>query len=141
MATQAVQLNVRMDRALRDAGNAALAQEGWSPTEFIRAAWKKLAQRGPSSQALLKDVCEDAPSAVRQDSPADDMTDPWDRADLLVERYLNHVGASRAQIVPAPSIPWKEELEQGLVMQLMEQEGLLQPDQSPNAIADGTQPW
>jgi len=40
------QLNVRMDRSLREAGEAALAEIGYTPAEFVRAAWTRLAQGG-----------------------------------------------------------------------------------------------
>ncbi len=55
-----VQLNVRMDQALRDAGNAALDGKNLSPSAFVRAAWEKLAQRGEQLEALLDVVFDKA---------------------------------------------------------------------------------
>ena len=49
-----VQLNVRMERSLRDAGNAALERKGISPSAFVRAVWERLAQRGQA----LEDAVE-----------------------------------------------------------------------------------
>jgi hypothetical protein len=51
-----VQINVRMDQSLRDAGNAALGGKGLSPSLFVRAVWEKLAQRGEALEILLDAV-------------------------------------------------------------------------------------
>ena len=40
------QMNVRMDSALHEAGNAALAEIGVSPSQAVRALWGKAAKRG-----------------------------------------------------------------------------------------------
>ena len=40
------QMNVRMDVALHEAGNTALAEIGVSPSQAVRALWEKAAKRG-----------------------------------------------------------------------------------------------
>ena len=40
------QINVRIDRSLKDEGDAVLAEAGISPTRIVRDLWAKLAQRG-----------------------------------------------------------------------------------------------
>lgn len=58
--TTSVQLNVRMEQSLRDAGNAALDSKGLSPSAFVRAVWEKLAQRGEALETLLDAVFDKA---------------------------------------------------------------------------------
>lgn len=40
------QLNIRMDRSLKEAGDAALAQIGLNPSQAVRALWEKASRRG-----------------------------------------------------------------------------------------------
>lgn len=61
-----VQLNVRMDQALRDAGNAALDSKSLSPSTFVRAVWEKLAQRGEQLEALLDAVFDKTEQHIGQ---------------------------------------------------------------------------
>lgn len=44
--TSMVQINARLEQPLKQAGNAALASIGFSPSEAIRALWEKAARRG-----------------------------------------------------------------------------------------------
>ena len=44
--TDTVQINVRLEQPLKQAGNAALASIGLSPSAAIRALWEKAARRG-----------------------------------------------------------------------------------------------
>ncbi|KUH58810.1 hypothetical protein AUL39_00160 [Tractidigestivibacter scatoligenes] len=50
-----VQINVRMDKALRDAGDAGLAAMGVSPTQAVRAVWR-LAASGPAGIDALEQL-------------------------------------------------------------------------------------
>lgn len=61
-----VQLNVRMDQSLRDAGNAALAGRNLSPSSFVRAVWEKLAQRGEQLETLLDAVFDTSEQCADQ---------------------------------------------------------------------------
>ena len=40
------QINIRMDRSLKEAGDAALAQIGLNPSQAVRALWEKASHRG-----------------------------------------------------------------------------------------------
>ncbi len=42
-ATAAAQVNVRMDRALKEAGDTSLAEVGLSPSDAVRALWEVMA--------------------------------------------------------------------------------------------------
>ena len=41
-----VQMNVRMDRQLKDAGDAVLAQIGMTPSQAVRTLWEYLVVNG-----------------------------------------------------------------------------------------------
>ena len=42
----AVQMNIRMDSALKEAGNAAIAELGLTPSQVVRALWEYVAVQG-----------------------------------------------------------------------------------------------
>lgn len=46
------QLNVRMDASLKAAGDAALAQIGYAPVDFVRAVWGRLARQDDGLAAV-----------------------------------------------------------------------------------------
>ena len=48
------QLNVRMDPALKAAGDAGLADIGFSPSEAVRALWTLAARRGKDAMQVKK---------------------------------------------------------------------------------------
>lgn len=39
----AVQMNVRLDSALKEAGDAVIARSGYTPSQIVRALWEQLA--------------------------------------------------------------------------------------------------
>lgn len=47
------QINVRIDRSLKDEGDAVLAEAGISPTRIVRDLWAKLAQRGTALDEVV----------------------------------------------------------------------------------------
>lgn len=47
------QINVRIDRSLKDEGDAVLAEAGISPTRIVRDLWTKLAQRGTALDEVV----------------------------------------------------------------------------------------
>lgn len=79
-----VQLNVRMERPLRDAGNESLLSKGVSPSEFVRAIWKKLAQRGQPLEDVLAVVFGNA----GRSKPTIDTTSPIDQGQALYNTLL-----------------------------------------------------
>ena len=46
------QLNVRINKTLRERGTAALAEIGFTPSEAVRALWEKAALKGDDLQAV-----------------------------------------------------------------------------------------
>ena len=60
MATATVQLNTRIDPALKAGGDAVLSRNGVGPSDAIRALWKYLAEH----QALPTFMQSKAPGAV-----------------------------------------------------------------------------
>lgn len=57
MAAQASlsQMNVRLDRSLKTAGDKALMEQGITPTEFVRTLWEKIA-RSPADLRQIEEA-------------------------------------------------------------------------------------
>lgn len=51
---QIAQINVRIERSLKEEGDAALAEAGLSPTQVVRDLWSKLAQRGTAIDQVVE---------------------------------------------------------------------------------------
>lgn len=47
------QINVRMNAAVKDAGDKALAEVGLSPSEAVRALWEAVSARGETRERVL----------------------------------------------------------------------------------------
>lgn len=103
-----VQLNVRMPRDLRDAGNAALESKGITPSEFVRAAWDTLARRGRDLESLLSVV------TAAQETPVQVEDNPIDRGQLLYMDALRSMGVSHAAEATGER-PFNEMVEDALV--------------------------
>lgn len=87
-----VQLNVRMDRDLRDAGNDALRSAGLLPSELVRSIWMLAARRGESLKSivdLVRGQAAEEESALRVD-------DPLSKGQLLYDEALRDLGIRRA---------------------------------------------
>lgn len=52
-ASQVAQINVRIERALKEEGDAALAEAGISPSQVVRDLWGRLAQRGEAISDVM----------------------------------------------------------------------------------------
>lgn len=85
-----VQLNVRMERSLRDAGNAALQGRHISPSEFVRAVWDKIAQRGQPLEDVLAAVFGETQARGR-DFEAE-VASPIDQGQTLYATLLHELG-------------------------------------------------
>lgn len=59
MSTEA-QINVRLDRSLKERGDAALSQIGLSPSAAVRLLWGRAAERGESLAAVRRMLCGSA---------------------------------------------------------------------------------
>ena len=50
----AAQMNIRMDAALKESGNAALARLGYTPSQAVRALWEVITVQGALPPALVR---------------------------------------------------------------------------------------
>ena len=60
------QINVRISRSLKDAGDAVLAEQGISPSQIVRDLWTRLAERGDVAQQVLEDLRPSGRTAEQQ---------------------------------------------------------------------------
>ena len=60
LATETVQFNTRMERSLKQDGDAALKSAGYTPSEAVRALWRKAVKRAENPRAIV-DLLEDGP--------------------------------------------------------------------------------
>ena len=85
----AVQMNVRMSRALKSAGDEALALIGFSPSQAVRALWEKASLRGSS----LEDVARLLAPADTPESPvAADAENPVEKGWAMMDDALRTLG-------------------------------------------------
>lgn len=69
IATSSVaQINVRIERTLKDEGDAALAEAGISPTQIVRDLWGKLAQRGDAFDEVMQTLGSEGRSPGEQEA-------------------------------------------------------------------------
>ena len=86
------QLNVRMDKALKEAGDAALSSIGLSPSDAVRALWHKAALRGESLETLgawLKGESSEA-----SEGKGLEWEDPFEEGRNLVLSKLEQMGVT-----------------------------------------------
>ena len=63
------QINVRLDRELKEAGDRELERMGVTPSQAVRALWEKLARGGEDAEAVRKLLAE-PPEPAREMSAA-----------------------------------------------------------------------
>lgn len=67
MAAEMVMLNVRMERSVREQGNAVLAELGVTPSQYVRAMWDKLALGSrDAAKAMVAEVMAPARTPEKQ---------------------------------------------------------------------------
>ena len=93
---EAVQLNVRLPRELKEQGDATLALVGSSPARVIRRVWSCLAQGGEAYDRLVDAL--DAADVVGEAKPR---TDPLARAAGLFESLGASLGLDVAAFEPS----------------------------------------
>ena len=87
------QINVRLDRALKEAGDAELARMGISPSQIVRALWERLSLGG-ERLAEVRRVLFRADEAVGEDWPAspealDRLDRSWDQFAMALDLDLS----------------------------------------------------
>ncbi|MDO4797972.1 MAG: hypothetical protein Q4A01_08130 [Coriobacteriales bacterium] len=80
MAGKVATINVRLDSTLKDAGDAALAEEGVSVSQIVRALWTKLAERGKAMEDLKRLLLDESDEAQEQETP-NPVARGWELAD------------------------------------------------------------
>ncbi len=118
MAIATAQLNVRMDRELKERGDATLSLAGSSPVKIIRQLWECLASGGDAYERIMEVLCppNDATSAV----------DPHQcvmRSVSLFEELGASFGVDLSAFEPDPR-PTSKILEE-VEWELMEEKGLV----------------
>ena len=112
-----VQLNARMNRELKKAGDEALARIGLSPTEAVRALWTKAAKRG----ADLEEVAELlAPAEAAEEKRKLDADSPFAETWEMMDELYRQVGADPRQTRRQDEIDDKELLEEALYERMAE---------------------
>ena len=89
-AVQSVQMNVRMERSLKEEGDAALAEVGLTPSAAVRALWQKLARRGEELDAAVRFLSE--PGAAAGVAEPDEVLE---RGSRIVAEGLHGLGVAR----------------------------------------------
>lgn len=112
-----VQLNARMSRELKKAGDEALARIGLSPTDAVRALWAKAAKRG----ADLEEVAELlAPAEVSEKKRKLDTDNPFAETREMMDELYRQLGADPRQTRSQDDINDKELLEEALYERMVE---------------------
>ena len=97
MAT--AQINVRLDRELKEAGDRGLARRGLTPSQAVRSLWRVFAEEGERSDAaaaaLLGWGAEDARSEQELRR-----IEALDRIDRSWERLASELGLDLKSFVP-----------------------------------------
>lgn len=105
MAGEMVMLNVRMERELREAGNAVLAELGVSPSAFVRAMWELLAGDRVKAEREVAAIMKPERTPERQAE--------IDRKKAALERgsHLFETLAEALELDPATFVPLTDEEE------------------------------
>jgi len=110
------QLNVRMNRELKLAGDQALAEAGLSPSTIIRMLWEKLSEPGEHLNSILAALGTQPPTEQTA-------TDQGDRMALVQEgAQLFEIGCLELGISVPVSSPstWKDVREESIDARLRE---------------------
>ena len=82
--TEMIQLNARIDRDLKTAGDSALSLIGFSPSQAVRALWEKAARRGKDLEEvaeLLSSTAERKPKEGVPTEAQDAIRQGWELMD------------------------------------------------------------
>ena len=104
-AALTAQVNVRMDAALKQAGDAGLAEVGLSPSDAVRALWGVMAQRGEARERLVEALgcgsgSQGSPERARRLRLVEDMASRYER--------LRGDGADPHALPPLSPNDWDE---------------------------------
>ena len=120
MATDMVQMNVRIPRALKVAGDEALASVGFTPSGAVRALWEKVAERGEGLSEIVS-LLSGTSDAHAMASLDDD--DPVFRGQRIIDDGLRAMGIDPSRLKPSGLSD--EELMEAAYYDKMAERGLL----------------
>ena len=112
----AVQMNIRMDSALKASGNAVIAELGYTPSQVVRALWEFATVQGTLPPALTR-LLRDDRDANTTDGGAPDRAS---EGAALVSSFYRQVGIEE----PADSTIDYDELRQLAAAEQLEKWGL-----------------
>ena len=92
---QTAQVNVRMDAALKQAGDAALGEAGLTPSAAVRALWQKASKRGQDLEEVAQ-LCASASTATSAPTPA--ANEALARGPRIVEEGMRALGISQLHV-------------------------------------------
>ena len=89
--SELTQMNTRIDRKLKERGDAALARAGFTPSQAVRALWKFAAEHEPKEiEALLRG--EEGPDEAESQDAASKLQEIeafWAKCDEIVDGLQN----------------------------------------------------
>ena len=94
------QMNIRLGNAVKDAGDAVLAQEGTSPTQLVRALWEKIARGAADLRQVEEILGMRAQDAMSTDEGASKI-DAMNRGRRL---YANAIAELGITAIPSESL-------------------------------------
>lgn len=121
--SELIQMNTRIDRTLKERGDAALARAGFTPSQAVRALWKFAAEHEPKEIEVLLRGEEEPGEAERQDAALklQETEAFWTKCDEIVDELQNRrVAASLPPLDESNSLSddelkereWLERLEE-----------------------------
>lgn len=122
MATATVQMNIRLNKELKDRGDEAFANAGYSPSEAVRDLWSFAARHQESPQAIRQHLGHAEPETAAEDSA--ERKRKLDSMHATQQRMTELFG--QLSVHPSPSI-WNrpyEELREEALLERMRERGL-----------------
>ncbi|MBQ6524616.1 MAG: type II toxin-antitoxin system RelB/DinJ family antitoxin [Atopobiaceae bacterium] len=105
------QINVRIERSLKDEGDAVLAEAGISPSQIVRDLWGKIAQRGDALDEVMKTLGSEGRSHQEQEA-IDAKLAVLDRMTRRRDELARNLGLSAASMPVYPDgYDWRERVQ------------------------------
>ena len=117
-SAQTAQVNVRMDAALKQAGDAALEEAGLTPSAAVRALWRKASKRGQDLEEVAR-LCTSVGTAAN--APAPTANEALARGPRIVEEGMRALGISQLHVQEGSDA----ELLEAALLERYEERGLL----------------
>ena len=101
----ATQMNIRMDAALKSAGDLAIREGGSSPSEIVREVWGYAMRNRHKPQAIRRLLeflggAEASRGSAGQGNPVDEIEEQVLRGPRLIEEYYRQMGISPSRLTP-----------------------------------------